>query len=321
MRDYGKVYTAFWANEDMRAMSEDARMLALYLMTCPHGNMLGCFRLPNAYAAEDLKWEIERVSKGFDELFRNGFAYRCERTFWVFIRKYLEWNQFENPNVGKAAAKLFESLPMSHQTKALLVNALRQFSPVFPRENLKAFETLSIPFQDPFETISKTVVVVVAKPEPQPELEPQPPVAHAPVGSAAVVVAEQKSERRKAQREESVGGIKAIEEVFDYWQVKMNHPQSKLDAKRRKAISGRLQDGYSVGDLCRAVDGCKLSPHHMGQNTSNTVYDDIELICRDGTKVDGFIARIRSTGQAMSPGLQHQVDILQDWMREDNHGK
>ncbi|MBB3213441.1 hypothetical protein FHW67_002733 [Herbaspirillum sp. Sphag1AN] len=33
MRDYGKVYTAFWSSEDIRDLSEDGRMLALYLMT------------------------------------------------------------------------------------------------------------------------------------------------------------------------------------------------------------------------------------------------------------------------------------------------
>lgn len=162
MRDYGKVYTAFWSSEDARGLSEDGRTLALYLMTCPHGNMLGCFRLTNAYAADDLKWEIERVSKGFDELFQKGFAYRCDKTFWVFIRQYLKWNQFENPNVGKAAGKLFESITPPHTVKALLVKALREFSEVFPTQKLNDFETLGIPFENPFELSSKTVVVAVA---------------------------------------------------------------------------------------------------------------------------------------------------------------
>jgi hypothetical protein len=162
MRDYGKVYTAFWTSEDVRGVSEDARMLALYLMTCQHGNMLGCFRLPNAYAAEDLQWGIERVSKGFQELFGNGFAYRCDRTFWVFIRHHLKWNKFENPNVGIAAGKLFDTLSCPHTVKALLVLALREFAPHFPAAKLDEFESNSEPFENPFETISKPVAVAVA---------------------------------------------------------------------------------------------------------------------------------------------------------------
>lgn len=90
--------------------------------------------------------------------------------------------------------------------------------------------------------------------------------------------------------------------VFAYWQQAMNHPQAKLDAKRDRAIKARLKDGYTVDQLCKAVDGCKLSPHHMGKNDTSTVYDDIELICRDGPKVDKFIGWVER-----GPVLQSQL--------------
>jgi hypothetical protein len=77
-------------------------------------------------------------------------------------------------------------------------------------------------------------------------------------------------------------------EVFSYWQQTLGHPTAKLDAKRIKAIKGRLADGYTVGQLCQAVDGCKYDPFSQGQNDRQAVFDDIELICRDGPKVDKF---------------------------------
>ena len=100
-------------------------------------------------------------------------------------------------------------------------------------------------------------------------------------------------------------------EVFAYWQQKMGHPQAKLDAKRSKAISGRLKDGYIVGELCEAIDGCLLSPHHMGQNETRTVYDDIELICRDGPRVDKFIKLARQGGTQNQ--LQAYLDDMDAW--------
>lgn len=100
-------------------------------------------------------------------------------------------------------------------------------------------------------------------------------------------------------------------EVFSYWQLKRDHPQAKLDAKRQKAIKARLSDGYSVGELCEAVDGCCLSPHHMGQNDTRTVYDDIELICRDGARVDKFIKLARQGGTPSE--LQAYVEDLKYW--------
>lgn len=149
MREYGKVYTAFWTSEDVAAMTEDERTLALYLLTCPHGNMVGCFRLPEAYASDDLKWKSERVSKGFSGLISKGYIYRCDRSNWVVILRYLKWNQFENPNVGKAAGKLFESLSAPPMAKAALAGALREFSPVFPVAILDKFEAENEPFRNP----------------------------------------------------------------------------------------------------------------------------------------------------------------------------
>lgn len=111
MRDYGKVHSSFWSSSTIRAMSDDGRLLALYLMTSNHTTILGAFRLPDGYACEDLGWSSGRVTKGFAELFANGFANRCETTKWVWICKHLQWNQPENPNQRKAAVKLAMQIP------------------------------------------------------------------------------------------------------------------------------------------------------------------------------------------------------------------
>lgn len=111
MRDYGKVHTSFWTSANIRAMSEDGRALAMYLLTCPHGTIAGVFRLPDGYACEDLQWDSERVNKGFVELLENGFANRCETTKWVWVAKHFEWNQPENPNQKKAATKVANQIP------------------------------------------------------------------------------------------------------------------------------------------------------------------------------------------------------------------
>lgn len=127
MRDYGKVYSSFWTSDDTRNLSDDGKLLALYLLTSNHTNIIGCFRLPDAYVSEDLGWATERVSKGFDELFRNGFATRHERSRWLVIHKFLRWNQIENPNQAKAARKAAESLPESSGVIGELAVALKEF--------------------------------------------------------------------------------------------------------------------------------------------------------------------------------------------------
>ena len=81
-----------------------------------------------------------------------------------------------------------------------------------------------------------------------------------------------------------------IDAIFDYWKLRFNHPRARLDKKRRTKIRLRLEDGYTLDDLKLAIDGCRASPFHLGQNDRNQVYDDIELICRDAPHVDRFIA-------------------------------
>ncbi len=83
-------------------------------------------------------------------------------------------------------------------------------------------------------------------------------------------------------------------DVFRRWQEVMGHPQAKLTPKRRRRIDARLAEGYCVEQLMSAIDGCRASPYHQGQNETATVYDDIELICRSGEKVEQFIGYLES---------------------------
>ncbi len=108
----------------MRRVSDDARLLALYLLTGQHTNMIGCFRLPDGYVSEDLAWTPERVSKGFDELSANGFATRDSSSKWVLIRNFLTWNSVENPNQGIAALRLFDQVPDKSTVKPELARVL-----------------------------------------------------------------------------------------------------------------------------------------------------------------------------------------------------
>lgn len=154
MRDYGKVFCAIWASDDFRALSEDGRALTLYLLTCQHCTAIGVFRLPDAYAADDLQWSVERVSKGFQELLSNGFATRDERSKWVCIAKFLDWNPIENPNQAKSAAKLIDQVP-DGGAKSMLLQAIRRIGRYLNELGIE-------PFRNPSETLPKPGAVAVA---------------------------------------------------------------------------------------------------------------------------------------------------------------
>lgn len=147
MRDYGKLFCAFWTSDTIQKLSDDAKLLAAYLLTNEHCTLIGCYRLSNGYVSDDLAWEESRVTKGFAELFNKGFATRCEASKWVLIHKYLEWNPLENPNQHTAAKRMFEKMPDSVSVKGDLARLL----------NIIKAEPLS----NPSGTLSKPVAVAV----------------------------------------------------------------------------------------------------------------------------------------------------------------
>ena len=78
--------------------------------------------------------------------------------------------------------------------------------------------------------------------------------------------------------------------VFDYWALVMSKGQStKPTPGRINKIKARLKEGYSVDDIKLAIDGCRQDPFSMGQNDRSKPYNDIELICRTGEKLESFI--------------------------------
>lgn len=113
MRDYGKVHTSFWSSDTLRGAGDDAKMLAMYLLTCSHSNMAGCFRLPLAYAVEDLGWVAERLANGFKTLSDIGWLKRCDKSGFTWICKFHLWNKPDNPNQLKAIKKFIDLVPDS----------------------------------------------------------------------------------------------------------------------------------------------------------------------------------------------------------------
>lgn len=151
MRNYGVIQSTYWTHPDIKPLRDGAKLLGAYLLTGPHTNALGCFHAPIGYVATDLGWSTETVSKGFRELFENGFCNRCERTEYVLIHNFLRWNPISNANVAKARVDEFNAIPRGFSYFNELAASLREYGSFWPN----SFETLLKGFPNPFETGSK----------------------------------------------------------------------------------------------------------------------------------------------------------------------
>lgn len=101
-----------------------------------------------------------------------------------------------------------------------------------------------------------------------------------------------------------------VMDVFDFWKFKLNHPQSKLDDKRKKAIGKALKIGYTVEELKNAVLGCSMSDYHMGINDKRTRYDSIDLIFRSADHIDKFVGVFNQGGASAGKGAE--LDAIGD---------
>jgi hypothetical protein len=108
---YWRVSPKFWTDPDMRRASDDARQLALYLLTCEHRTVHGLFRLPKAYICADLQWLPERLGKPFAELLENGFLDYDGDAEVLLIVNAMKYQAPENPNQVASVVRQLEDLP------------------------------------------------------------------------------------------------------------------------------------------------------------------------------------------------------------------
>lgn len=103
-----------------------------------------------------------------------------------------------------------------------------------------------------------------------------------------------------------------IKSIFDYWVFVMNkNPKlTMLSDSRAKKIGARIKQGYSVDIIKRAIDNCSRTPHNMGLNDNNKLYNDIELICRNSEKLESFL-----TEPVQRVSLQQRTASM-DWGHE-----
>lgn len=108
---YSKIDSLFWRDQKNRKLSDDGKLLFLYLLTCPHRSSIGLYYLPEQYVASDIKWTLEMVRKGFKELLQNGCVKYDRDNEIVFIKNFLRYNSFENSNQIRGAIKFLGTLP------------------------------------------------------------------------------------------------------------------------------------------------------------------------------------------------------------------
>lgn len=115
MRDYGKLYTKFFLDRDVRRLPIDAAYLLLYLILGPQTTALGAFRCPTGFIRDDLNWDENRVEQALQSLIKKNFVKFDRKYGWIFVRTFLKWNESDSTNAVIHIGRLFVQVPREVQ--------------------------------------------------------------------------------------------------------------------------------------------------------------------------------------------------------------
>lgn len=110
-----------------------------------------------------------------------------------------------------------------------------------------------------------------------------------------------------------------ITRVFETWiEAAGKTNRTVLDDKRRRLIRRALEH-YPLDDVLDAVRGWKRSPHHRGENSTSTVYNDLGLLLRDGEHIERFRDLERARDQRSPDEPRTSDERIAAAERRDQH--
>ena len=109
--EFARIERSIWDKARFRSVSDDARLLFLYIVTCRHNNIAGMFILRSGYACDDMGWTAERFDKAFDELLGTGLIKYDLSTRIILDQHQLEKFPPQNPNQTTGMITKLKNLP------------------------------------------------------------------------------------------------------------------------------------------------------------------------------------------------------------------
>lgn len=153
MRDYAKVSPKFWigaTGKQLRAAGPETQIVAMYLLTCPHANMLGLYYLPRLFIEHETGLSNEGASKGLASASEAHFCLYDEATEMVWVLEMASYQVGESlqatDNRVKGIQREYDELPENPFLEGFFDRYASAFHLTNRRENTKG---LGSPSEDP----------------------------------------------------------------------------------------------------------------------------------------------------------------------------
>lgn len=192
MRDYAKVSPKFWigpTGKSIRKQGTVAQVLALYLLTSPHANMLGIYHLPVAYISADTGIPLEGAFEGLRSLSEAGFCGYDESSEVVFVYEMARYQIGEQlkpkDNQVEGVRREYRNLPEN----SFLLDFFQKYSAAFHLEEARGLQAPTKPLgskeQEQEQEKEKTPPAAVPPPPKPTATKRQPPASPSAPPAAA----------------------------------------------------------------------------------------------------------------------------------------
>ena len=141
-----KIDTRIWNDSKFRDLSDDGKLVFLFLLSHPHLTSLGAMRATVAGLAAELGWSVERFAEAFAEAFAKGMIENDAKACYVGLPNFLKYNPPGSPNVVKSWAGLIDLVPEC-EAKVQMMARVKGFTEGMGEAFAKA---LPKAFRDPF---------------------------------------------------------------------------------------------------------------------------------------------------------------------------
>lgn len=166
MRSFATVLSQFWTGRTGKAITaagKDARIVSTYLLTCEHANMLGLYRLPMLYAAEETGLKHREVAAALKQLQGFEFAYYDEATEFVWVSEMARFQLGllpgetlkEGDKRAKGAARLYKQISSNPFLGPFHDRYSQILGLPFRRDFLAETETHASPFEGASEPLAR----------------------------------------------------------------------------------------------------------------------------------------------------------------------
>lgn len=138
MARYRKIDPRIWNDEKFRKLTDDGKLIFLFLLTHPHMTMIGAMRASVPGLAAEIGWGLTRFDKAFGEALAKGMVKHDPSACFVSLPRFLKYNPPESPNVVQSWRSVDALLPEC-ETRIACFLAAKAFAEDLGEAFAKAF--------------------------------------------------------------------------------------------------------------------------------------------------------------------------------------